>query len=142
MEVNMNKLYVLKITSEDNILLNSINANQEISPLNFPDIQRNINGDAIPTLDKNLKFRTKIQTTDCIETALLSLDREFTIYSTVVFKQKKGPEPVYLRDPVPKSLQEVDSYVMYRPILKTFLADFQCTNHKGQQSWNIFFEEV
>ncbi|MBQ7539498.1 MAG: hypothetical protein IJT13_00040 [Bacteroidaceae bacterium] len=136
----MTNINILKIETNNKVVLLSRNAKQEIFPASKADIVRNIN--AVPLQRKNcVKLRTVIETGDTPDVSAFAKNAVFRIYSITNFSQSdKIPKP---KEFVDGSLECCDGYVTFRPIFNALLTNFACkTDSSGTQIWKLEFEEV
>ncbi|MDR1488805.1 MAG: hypothetical protein LBI26_03650 [Holosporales bacterium] len=137
-----NMQFILKIEKEKELLLSSIDANIEFYSASDFKITRNINNEKIdfPGEIDGIKYRCFIETNDFPAINLLKIGEVYEIYSTIPFRQKNGVE--ISRKHIPNSLEKIEGgYVMFRPILKMYLINYQ-SNNFGKFSWNFEFEEI
>ena len=131
---------VLKIESEDKILLISRNAKQEVCPISKNSIIKNINSELIK-INRETKFKTVIETKDYVNAKALNQSRKFKIYSIVRFMQPNSE--LLSGNFVEDSLEKDDEITTYRPIFEMMLTNFSCKAEiDSDQIWKLEFEEV
>ena len=136
----MTNISILKIESNQKTILISKNAKQEILPMSKLEIMRNINSIPLKS-EKDGKLKTIIETKDNLDISSLNRSSIFKIYSIIKFKQFNTNPP--LIEFVKDSLERFEDYIIFRPILKTVLTNFNCkTDNSGPQIWKLEFEEI
>ena len=131
---------VLKIESEDKILLVSRNAKQEVCPVSKESIIRNINSELIKTNHKT-KFKTVVETKDDVNAKALNQSEKFKIYSIIRFMQPSS-EPLH-DNFIEDSVERNDEVITYRPIFEMMLTNFSCKSEiDNGQIWRLEFEEI
>jgi hypothetical protein len=135
----MSNISVLKIVSSSGRLLMSRHVSQEISPVMKGAIYRNINSETFK-INTPLKLRCLIETTDIPNKTALKLNDLFTIYSIIKFK-REGLAPM-AEEYVPKSVENYEDHIVYRPVFRMILTNFCCKNNNLEgQTWKLEFEE-
>jgi hypothetical protein len=137
----MNKAFVLKIESENVIVLISQNATQILSPNKKYEIVRNINSEPIKRQFDNIKKKCYIETTDTPDVGLMKCGGLFQIHSIVEFRHYGNEKPAmqYVDD----SLEVCKGFTKFRPILSMILTNFRCrTIDGGKVMWDMEFEEM
>lgn len=119
----MQRSSILKIESNNRIVLTAYNAIQELYPLNKFEVLRNISLQPI-LLDNNndMKYKCIIKTNDIPDINLLKTNTLYNIYSIIQFKCQGNsiPKIPYVLD----SIEHRDSGTVFRPILQMYLTDF------------------
>ena len=139
---NVFKVPVLKITVENETLLISRDAKQEICMTAKEPLLRNINSELIKNNSK-IKLKSIIETKDDINITALTRSMECKgickIYAMMQFCTNSKPNAgKYVED----SLETEDSITKYRPILDMILTNFTCkATNDGEQIWKLEFEE-
>ncbi|MDR1234010.1 MAG: hypothetical protein LBJ92_02605 [Holosporales bacterium] len=137
----MNNTSILKIESEDKVVLISNNATQELSQLIPRKIMRNISFGIITVpVEGNIKQKCLIETKDTPNITLLKSNKVFAIYSLIKIREDGIHVPTV--DYVKDSIERGEGFITFRPILKMFLINFRCiAGNFGKSTWNIEFEE-
>lgn len=130
---------VLKIESDNGVLLVSRNAKQELLPIEKNTIIKNINSDIIK-IDQKRRYKCVVETKDdvCIDGLLNS--SFFKIYSILrVLSKSDPPSGTFVED----SIEKLNDAVMFRPIFDMALVNFTCrADSNGDQIWRLEFEET
>lgn len=130
---------VLKIESDNGVLLVSRNAKQELLPIEKNTIIKNINSDIIK-IDQKRRYKCVVETKDdvCIDGLLNS--SFFKIYSILrVLSKTDPPSGTFVED----SVEKLNDAVMFRPIFDMILVNFTCrADSNGDQIWRLEFEET
>jgi hypothetical protein len=137
----MNTISILKIETDDKVVLVSNNATQDVFPSFKGEIIRNLDSIMLPQRVRQMKYRSSIETSDPPDLSAISFEKTFTIYSIVKFQEYGRSEPSirYVSD----SLERRDTFITFRPVLQTKLLDFRCTcKSSGIPSWKLEFEET
>lgn len=137
----MTTISILKIDSENGTLLFSKNATQEIFPISKSEVKRNLNFEAIDQTQKPYKCKCIIETKDIPDLSIMTKNKLFNIHSIIKFRHNNTfpkPELEYVSD----SLENYEDHVVFRPILKMYLINFNCKNdNDGNTTWKLEFEE-
>jgi hypothetical protein len=140
-----NKQYILKIeNNKGQILLSSVEASEELTPLNDFKIMRSINDDPINVnqsmnVTTKTKYKLTIKTKDSPDMALATVGELFNIYSTIWFKCHKNFQDQFQK--VQGSLKNTGDYVAFRPVFNMYLIDCKTTNNSEECGWILKFEE-
>lgn len=137
----MTNISVLKIESNQGVLLVSKNARQEIFPKSKIETIRNINRKVLSQTQPITKCI--IETQDIPDFSILKPNSEFRIYSIIKLRQYgvKVPQMDYVKD----SLELFDDFITFRPIFSMILTNFShtCKNNNPSQSiWKLEFEDI
>ena len=131
---------VLKIESENQPLLISREAKQEILPVSKNIIVKNINSEIIE-VDHTTKFKTIIETKNDVNIEALERSKKFKIYSIIRFMQSR--DKVLPKNLIEDSVETNDKFVTYRPIFDAILTNFSCkADTDNNQVWKLEFEEI
>ena len=139
---NVFKVPVLKILVENETLLISRDAKQEICMVSREPLLRNINSELIKN-NSRIRLKSTIETKDDINITALKRSMECKeickIYTMVHFCTNSKPNAEkYVED----SLETEDGNTKYRPILEMVLTNFSCkATNDGEQIWKLEFEE-
>ncbi len=131
---------VLKIESENQPLLISREAKQEILPVSKNIIVKNINSEIIE-VGHTTKFKTIIETKNDVNIEALERSKKFKIYSIIRFMQSR--DKVLPKNLIEDSVETNDKFVTYRPIFDAILTNFSCkADTDNNQVWKLEFEEI
>lgn len=136
----MNTFSILKIETNNKIVLISKNATQEIVQEEH-DIIRNINSQII-SLNSSQKFKTIIETEDIPDFSLLKTNQIFKIYSIIDFVEYENniPSIPYVHDSL-ISCKGYKSFIKFRPILEMYIINIKAKTMPSHKSyWQLVFE--
>ena len=137
----MNYSSVLKIELNNQTVLTSLDAVQELYPINKHSVLRSISSTPIECHPQDIKYKCIIEAKDAPNTTLLKLSQLYKIYSIVKFKCDGNiiPNSPYVSD----SIEHTESGTLFRPILNMYLTNFKCqSNNSGNTTWKLEFESV
>jgi hypothetical protein len=135
-----NKQYILKIENkEGKILLSSIEASEELTPINDFKIIRSINDEPINVSQpRETKYKLTVKTKDLPDMALATIGEPFKIYSTIWFRCHKNSQDQFQK--VQGSQGDSGDYTTFRPVFSMYLTNCKITTCE-KFSCNLEFEE-
>ncbi|MDR0630768.1 MAG: hypothetical protein LBF70_01925 [Holosporales bacterium] len=136
----MNTIAILRIESNNEALLASNDATQEIYPFVKNEVKRNLNFTPIPSKNNCIKYKCLIKTKDIPNFNLLGFEKVYKIHS-IVKLQEQGTCPSI--EYVPDSIEKYDGFILFRPIFDTLLLNFKCKeNNTAPPLWELEFEQI
>ncbi|MDR3031221.1 MAG: hypothetical protein LBU35_02440 [Holosporales bacterium] len=129
--------HILKIETDKKVVLFSKNSIQQIMPLEYPKVRRNLNFEVIPN-EGRFKYKSVIETADPPNLSIFTPNKVFFIYSIVRIKESgvSVPSIPFVSD----SVLKYDGYIEFCPIFSMFLTNFKYK--PPTNSWFFEFEET
>lgn len=137
----MNKIFLLKIEKGNDLLLSTIDAKQEIFPLEKFVCQKNLDGVPINQTNFQDKLKCSIETYSSPNLNNLQLGASYKIYSILEFSNNQDNFGRF--EPIEDSIRTDNQVSYFRPILNMILTNFSGkTDSDLKTKWKFDFEET